>query len=399
VLLIAFAAARLASTWQLGPVYYPDTASYFTLGGVRLPTVPLVWKLLGSDQLRVLGQIELAVASWGLLALAVAKSVKRRWLSLGGAAAVLLLGLTVHVTQWDRIMLSESISISLSVLLLAAVLQLVRRPGRWIAVATVCVLVAWCLCRQVNVLLLIALLPFALVVLAWRLDRRQAAAGGAVLLAIAAIGFAMVAHDHQIWRFNAFYIVSFRVLPSHSDTRFFEGRGLPVTPLMRRATQSETQKRSECEYSPTCPPLGFDLDPRLARWIRRSFRSTDLAFLVDHPAQAVADPLANTDTILKQPLSYAGAREIVPAPRDDELVFALLVVAALSYAAALVRTGFRPADLVPLGGIGTGLVWYELTWNLSATELPRLVEPVAVIVALSSVILTVTALDRLEWAR
>src|SRR5262249_36509461 len=120
----AFAFLRLWSIVGRPVIRYPDSASYFYVdflghaAGGRSPTVPLLYTALWSDRARVAAQVIVGIACWSTLAFAVAKSLRHPYVARAGALLVLLLGATIQVTEWDQIILSESLSISLTALLL-----------------------------------------------------------------------------------------------------------------------------------------------------------------------------------------------------------------------------------------------------------------------------------------
>src|SRR3954447_11359940 len=112
VLIGAFAALRVYAVAGLSPVRFSDTGTYFDLSffgnSIRLWTVPLLYNALPSDELRVAGQVALAVAAWGYLAWAVGRACSHPLVARALPLAVLLVGLTPQVTQWDGVLLSES---------------------------------------------------------------------------------------------------------------------------------------------------------------------------------------------------------------------------------------------------------------------------------------------------
>lgn len=121
---------------------YPDTQSYSLAAShsildksfwvsLRPVTMPLVYKAFGLEgevyQLDGAGfdrlvrvQAFIAGTSWLVLAVTFSSGLRNRLLRFGSFSALLALGVSIDVSQWDRILLSESISISLLVLLISA---------------------------------------------------------------------------------------------------------------------------------------------------------------------------------------------------------------------------------------------------------------------------------------
>ncbi|HLE04356.1 MAG TPA: hypothetical protein VI729_07055, partial [Anaerolineales bacterium] len=111
--------------------------------GERSFTLPLIYRLLGVNRVtltleplkRAISgfQLLLAVASWTALAVITASALKNRWLGPFTFGAILGLGLSLDVSLWDRILLTESVATSLFVLMLALCLFGLLRVGnlRW----------------------------------------------------------------------------------------------------------------------------------------------------------------------------------------------------------------------------------------------------------------------------
>ncbi|HEY7199867.1 MAG TPA: hypothetical protein VIC57_06635, partial [Candidatus Dormibacteraeota bacterium] len=165
---------------------YPDTKEYTNIAaqpftsplwwsGLRPGAVPLAYLLVGdSVPAAVVLQLVLAIASWSVLALVVAHLTRTAWLKPVAAGLVLAFSLAREIAEWDRIVLSESISVSLLALVVAAGLLYVHRPG-WRRLVALLVLAAfWTFTRDSNaydVLLLAPVLAGAAIVQRprWRL--------------------------------------------------------------------------------------------------------------------------------------------------------------------------------------------------------------------------------------
>ncbi len=129
---------------------YPDTLSYLSLAeapvvdpsfwaGERPPALPLFYRLLGVTETRVeqaaIAQFVLSVAAWTTLAAVIAARLRTSWLRPPAFGLLLLFALTEDISMWDRLLLSESISLSTLALLLVAWVVLLQ-PFRANAVAS-----------------------------------------------------------------------------------------------------------------------------------------------------------------------------------------------------------------------------------------------------------------------
>lgn len=141
-LAIVFAVLRVLAVWHRSPGLYPDTDTYrtphgglpysvlsFTGHAPRLWGLPLLYQLLGADRARMLFQVGAGVAAWVALAWVLASVVSSRPLRVVAFAATLLLGLAPEVAAWDQSLLSESLTISVSVAATAAWLRFAVKPA------------------------------------------------------------------------------------------------------------------------------------------------------------------------------------------------------------------------------------------------------------------------------
>ena len=97
--------------------------------GLRSFTIPLFWKLLGNNEpLTTSAQFVISVVCWLVLAWAIAGLSNVRLVRWVACLLVLGLSLTGPVAQWDRALLSESLSYSLMVLLVALAIRLINDP-------------------------------------------------------------------------------------------------------------------------------------------------------------------------------------------------------------------------------------------------------------------------------
>ena len=401
MMVLIFACLRTLAIIGVGIARARDTPSYFDLqpfgGSQRLWTIPLLWKLLPADSQRVGGQLLLGIVAWSALAAAVARSVSEPRLARLGAAAVLLVGLSPPVTQWDTVLLSESIALSLTVLLIAALLELRRGLTSGTLAVVLALATLWSFTRQVNVMLLILLLPLALWFLFRKGERRIAVIGSIVLLVVALWGAVAVARTpSSLWRFNAFTILTARVLPDRDEAGFFLERGLPQSAALRRVVSRK---------APISGRSRAFKDPRMQRWLDHEWRSAYLAFLADSPVRVVR-PFGHTLDLLDGDVTYARPRSVIPAP-VEQLVFARAtgdiaffgVLAIVLWPMSL-RYG-RPTgrDLLAWSLLGMAFALILLTWHLAAVDLHRLNMPGAITARVGIVLLILFSLERMIGSR
>jgi hypothetical protein len=261
-----------------GTVSLVGTGSHHV--AVRLPIVPLFFRALGRDaRVIVVVQAALSAASWGVLALVLARRCSSSLVGLGVGAAVLVFSMTATVAIWDAHLLSESLSISLLVLLIAASIRAFDQPSRARIAVAVGVGGIWVFARDPNAYMLgFAALAVGFLVLVGSLPRPAFMIATAwAVLAIAALA-AQSASPR--WELALYDILGKRILTDRSATQEFARAGMPVTPQVSAMADRTAE-------------MGFLTKPELAelrRWTRNHGRETYLRYVLYHPDRTLLGP-------------------------------------------------------------------------------------------------------------
>ncbi|MDQ2648664.1 MAG: hypothetical protein M3Z03_03815 [Actinomycetota bacterium] len=384
----AAAVLRLVSVVGKGPFVYVDSIDYETLdfsGRSRRPwATPLLYEVVRDPQLRVVAQGVIGVVCWSVLALEVTRHVQDRRIQWALLLGVLGLSLTTTITNWDTTMLSEPLALSLTTLLIAALLRLAREPDRRAALLVGAALVPWIFTRQNNLVpgVLLATTLAVVAVVAWRRrhDRRRILAGLAgaafVILALAAGSYS---RNTEIVHHNLASVMGGRVLLDDSDARWFVAHGMPDQALDRLSFPASGDQM-----------LGIR---SFRDWVEDEGVATYARFLLTHPIEAVRRPAEalvserpptfepqRADDAMLGGIVYGAAREVLPKPVEDlfaapagtgTIVFLVVVALAATLDAARQR-GPSPQWLAPF--LLLALQWPALTvvWHASTGELERL---------------------------
>jgi hypothetical protein len=394
ILVVVFAALRVVAVAGLEPVRWPDSPTYlgvdFFGGAYRLWTVPVGFRLLPGDDFRVAGQAALAVVAWSALAVAVARACRQPLVARAAALLVLLLGLTVQVTQWDLTILSESTVLSLTVLGAALALRVASPPrSKWAPVALLAVVVLWTFTRHADALALLIAFPVVAGLALWRLPRRGA------LIVVAALGLTWlwagyaVSRDKRVWPGNAFLIVRHRILQDHEARRYFVARGLPLATLRAEAGRPDR--------------VAFE-NPRIQAWLLGRWKPAYGSYLASRPLDTLGTPIGRAPRLESTDggrLAYAEPRPVLPGFLQAALWGTRLWLLALAVGSlglwlfSLRRRRPRIVEIVPWVLLALSLLWTELVWNLSATELQRLSMPGGIALRLGLLMLGAFGADRL----
>jgi hypothetical protein len=335
------------------------------------------------------------------VAVATGRTLRTRPGRIVGFAAVLLLGSCLDVGQWDRVIGTESLSVSVGVMIVAAVLWW---WGRWsyARVGGLCALVVlWALLRDANALVVGATGVVALVVALFRrgaLGRTLLAVGAVAVVASA--GAALSSDVGGRWQQPLQNVVTFRVLTSPERTDYFLRRGLPVSPVDARRIAGRCVN-----------PVGAFLcekvaDPGFYAWMDRRARPAYVRSWFAFPATTLWEPLAHERGIVGSRLpvaeitgtrlqaSYADTVEKLVFPRSPRVVFAWLAILAIGVA-VLGSWAARPLLVAGCGLIVLTYVHLWVVWTGDAVELQRHGLSAAVQLQLGLWLLTLGLLDAL----
>jgi hypothetical protein len=402
------------------PGVWPDSASYehlsLTGADTRLPTVPLFYKILPTDSLRVWGQVILASIAWWVLASVASSLLADRRLRFGLRVVLLMIGLAEPVMNWNTVILSESTALSLTALLVAAAISFDRAPTARSTVLLLVTLLFWMLTRQPHVFMAVLITGVLAIGAIRRRDRRTImaiAAGGAALVAV--IGLAEAHRNQTLSRAAIGSIIQGRMLPNEQRTFWFVGQGMPYS-------------LSIASYANK--PFHYD-DTNLAyfRWIDQHGTSVYLKYVLAHPGYALINPLAYfageepsltlrntsifaglepnpTPAMLSPIVDYGRHRNVLPSVIDKFLfdqgaigdVLLLLVASVTLAVIARRRYGPDPRLVVPvlvaLASIPLGyIIW--LSGGEALGELDRLSMVTAVSARIGLWIMLFVAGDRL----
>jgi hypothetical protein len=314
----------------------PTTIQQVWDSAERPITIPLIYKLLNNDFEAIAWlQWGLAMLCWSALACMTLLHLRSNVLRVLACALILGLSLARDVYFWNSVLISESISQSLFILLVAVgmfVLWVYQRRAFSVvaqvmaAVGVLILTVIWSFTRDTNSYVALAmggLLGLVVVVRMFttipptlfprlRLEggEKQERTGvlkplpevGAgvgvgsntynrlILPALLTIGFvALFVYQNQDanrglrWRYPLMNIIARRVLPYPDNTAFFAARGMPTTPdVMRSAGQFA---------------WAYDLTP-IEPWLTQESRSVYLQYLMADPINTVMTPLNQWEMIL-----------------------------------------------------------------------------------------------------
>lgn len=294
-----YAVVRLTSNYSV--IYDPgtieDTAAYLRISresllsqefwaGARPFVFPLLLKVTKQDlPLTSLIQLILSIFSWGFLAFLFTNFLKGNWMKVISFLVLLALSLVRHFSNWDYMIMTESLSFSFFVLFLACGLWLIDGWSGAKAVFFIIVGMLFAFVRDTNayVLLFLSGLLLIAILLRWIPLRN-------LVFVLSFAGFFVLTNwtsDLGLrWVFPLNNNIGKRILPSEQAVHFFENCGMPVTPELTALTGEFANGRDRAFYND--PALdGYRI------WLHDSGKSCYMRYLL-------SDLPGNTASVMGQ---------------------------------------------------------------------------------------------------
>ena len=434
----AYVIAYAALSWATSPHVFdnfPDSHTYLTVSFLghaeRLWTIPVLYFFGASSTGRVILQIAIGVICWIVLAVQLGRVLRVRTIRIIAQALVLLTSLCAPVIQWNRIVLSESITISLTVLLLATSLALARRMDMRALASFLFVAVVWTFSRQVQAFIIVAfVIPF--LVLAWRRPkvRRLALIAGSGIVVIGIWGTLTTLQTSSVSpsgiaatnpsEVQLAGIIQFRVATDPGELSYFYSHGLPHTSALKLPPPFTRvgQPVNVNQFADPYAEYRLADDPGFKRWADQRGRDIYLKYLATHPSTALIEPFVHAASLMTMNPDYIStlalpswASTIVygnrssaalpntpsGAPRSSDSFYGFLLVgvAGLLFCAAAVRHRMTKTIWVSTVAFLFAGVWFVAVWDFAATELPRELIETAVLFHVSMIALIAAVLDSL----
>jgi hypothetical protein len=436
---LVYVGLRLAAFLPSSTRTFPDSGTYLHvaiqpllspdfLAGWRGWTVPLLYKLLpDSDAARSAGQLAISVACWLALAAVVARCVQRPAFRLVAFSLVLLFSLSVWITQWDRVILSESVAISLGAVVVAAWLAVAgaNAPGRWAIVAVLATTLLWTFARDTNAYVALLAVPFVVGWIAFygaSRPRILLASGLVAIFIVFALSLSRPGAQTR-WEVPLLDVIGTRVLTSETELEYFRAHGMPL-PERLQALAGEPLGSSELR------PL-VEEDPRLGgfrEWVHADGRGTLVTFLLTHPDRALAPVVRDREELFTVgpssapraaaarstsagwseaggygPISSYRAKmtePLLPGPLAAA-VYPPSIAALLAWLGATIvaaawlawRGAARAVWLVPAVALLLQVPHAGLVWHGEPVEIPRHALQVGVMTRLSLLLLSIFLID------
>lgn len=257
-------------------------------------TVPLFYKLAGNVPRSIVNlQLILSIVCWALLAVVVARAIRVTVLKPIAFLVILLLSLCDSIIMWDSFLLSDSISLSLTVLFVAIWIWLFEGWNWWKALLLLVVAALWTFTRDTNAWVILML---AVLMVVSPLPSRKYLVVAAVFVGLFAVNEISQNYANR-WVMPFVNVLGRRILPDPEYRTYFAKRGMPLTPDVMRLSGQLAWSQDRLFYR----------DPALhefRQWVHTQGKRTYMRFLVAHPGHGLVEPFRHAQDLVAPNLNY-----------------------------------------------------------------------------------------------
>ncbi|HEX9386228.1 MAG TPA: hypothetical protein VF918_07905 [Anaerolineales bacterium] len=374
------------STRIHSPRSFGDTPDYFRVASEplfsssfwiadRAPVIPLFFKLLHNDpKLIFKTQLCFSIVAWIILALSVALVLRNFALKFIAFITVLGFSLTQNIIIWDPLILSDSVSLSLLALFLAAGIWLITNwNGFTILVFSLSGSFLVLARDSYAYLLLMAGLALLVLIFVMPYRSRTALVSGILLLLFLVSNILATAGNR--WYVPFLMTTGLRILPNSEYLSYFREQGMPISGALMERSGKPLHTDD----------LAFLNDPRLdefRQWAKENGRGLYIKFLWHFRADTLQEPLKHLEVIFNPNIYYyaaTGFRPMIKNQRLNELLYPtrfgiLTVLIANMLAAALLFPALKYRQwlwILPLMLILFSYPQAVLIWNADANDIAR----------------------------
>lgn len=367
--------------------------------------VPMLYKAAQNYGLHIVRfQYTLSILAWTFLAIVITTILNNRFLSVIAFALILAFSLSLEVYFWNSMLLSESISHSLMILLLGLLIwlgfgNLSSRTQHWVVMLTLILSIMWGFTRDANTYLLLVWggglafwAGYSAHSNSWRL------LAIAYILCLAFVVQYRHAEHGKRWQLSYINILGERILPDSEATAFFAERGLPLNDDVTRYTNH----RGWAFFPDHDMRIGLDT------WLDAEGRIVYAEYLASRPFQTLTAPISNWKAVLayQHRLGNLGHMYETPTPvwqrlidttlKSERLVLPAILIGIL---ALLVIDGYYTHDpryLIPLIMLFCAYILALVAWHGDADSVERHAFQSTILVRLAQFFVVLICFDRIS---
>lgn len=253
----------------------------------------LFYKLLGSSQALIeIFQLSISTVAWLFLAWKFIASIKNDWIKIAGFVVILGFSLSPTVQVWNHAVLSESLSISVMILIIALFIGLAQK-WEWRALFFLMLyFVLWMSFREANAYIAL-MVAIVLAVIGFTRRTLRVYWLLSLLIGVTFLGNYQLSAAYALprWALPLAEVVTKRILPDQEYLDFFASNGMPVNAELmafsgRWANSDGFAIVNSVELA------------KFEKWLYTEGRHVYVKFLLAHPGYVIESPLENIEVLL-----------------------------------------------------------------------------------------------------
>jgi len=280
--------------------------------GERSFTLPLMFKLLGVNtqnfQANSIMSHVMRFQTWfsilclTFLGLTLGLSLRKRWLGIGAFGIILLFSLSLEISLWDSLILSESISLSLFASLVGFWIAIEILPpailrsvfGWLLFFLMTIVTLLYSFTRDTN-LYIVFICGLLFVILAWLKKKDKTQRIFYSLYAVIVIGlFAFQSYSVSSgnrWQVLIYDHLALRLLKDDQAIKYLESKGLPIDEALLRVTDMTPPEFQK--YFLTSNDM-----QAVRNWVNSKGKNIYLQYLLLRPGKSLLEPVYEASKLL-----------------------------------------------------------------------------------------------------
>lgn len=376
--------------------------------GPRVVGYPFLLKLFSNNEQNILTfQFIVATLCWTFFAIAIARSLKQRWLGPIAFALILAFSLSRDIIQWDFLLFTESLAGSLLVLIFGLwclILCSYERQSSKQRILSVSILAPvalyWSFLRDTNAYVLLGFAGvIGIVVLSyWRkLPDRRLYLGLAMLFTAVFLLQNWTADHAKRWQYPLMNVIGKRILVNEERTAFFAANHMPTDRNVMRFRDQYAHAHGNAVFRNN--NMAY-----FRAWLDEHGKSTYYRFLLSRPTEALREPIQEYLRILRPPIGYYGEQGGLVFPGWMLTLTSIFYIRTPEYSAIpiailllwLAFNSLRQGRVVWLVPVVMALMIYPLmflNWHGDAIEVGRHSYLVGVLLRLTLWVLVCFVLD------
>jgi hypothetical protein len=281
-----------------------DTTSFFEGASLKLSDpaffserrpwgILLIYKILNNSFSAIeIAQLAVSTFSWLLFAWVFSRSLKNYWIKLIGFVAILGFSLSPTVQVWNHAAMSESFTISFTVLIFAVWVTLMQTWKWGLFILLNFLFLYWMSIHEVNLYIGLMVSVVFLGIGAFRKQYRVFWIASLFILIVFTVNFQLSSrYGLPRWALPIAEVITMRVLPNQEYLDFFANHGMPVIPELM--TFSGKWANTE-NYA-----IVNSIELRnFSKWLFNDGNKVYARFLLTHPLYAIKAPLEDIRNLL-----------------------------------------------------------------------------------------------------